>query len=329
MNIFLFNKPRQTIRNILFFIALVSIFLTALAISSSILWKYYPESVSKIDMMIPDYYGDNLNRLYRKAQKKKDYKKQIKYYEKLYDELIECSTLNKYYKYRQKSASFLIDHYLENNQYPKARKIAALWEKMYPNDFHGKFKYAEVLEYNNRHDALMYYATLYKNYDDIPDVIYKYINLLRKEKNIKLATELKLEADRLVKKQVEFKIYYQDNKKFFTEGQTLVVGTLDYLNEGDRYTFNLEKTFHKFHGFRLDIENTPLSFNINHLKVLLNNHKMKEELEVANIHHMTKENDTYHISGDDPHFVFIIPKQFLDTKKNLEFTVSMSLENNE
>lgn len=316
-------------RNILFFIALVSTFLTALALSSIILWKYYPETVSKIDMLIPDYYGDNLNRLYRKTQKKKDYQKQIKYYKKLYNELIECSTLNKYYTYRQESASFLIDHYLKNNQFKEAKKIAKRWEEKYPFDFKGKFKYAEVLESNNINDAVNYYATLYEKYDDIPDVIYKYINLLRKEKNLKLATELKLKADRLIKKQVQFKIYYQDNKKFFTEGQTLVIDSFDYLNEGDRYTFNLEKTFHKFHGFRLDIENIPLSFNINHLKVILNNNKMKEELEVGDIHHMKRENDSYHISGDDPYFIFIVPKQFLDKKNNLEFTVLMSLENNE
>ncbi len=289
-------------------------------------WKYYPQTIAKIDMMIPDYYGDHINKLHKKVLWETDDKEKFKYYGKLYSELKECSTLNKYYAYRQEAANFLIDYYIKENQYKEAIKIAELWEQMYPYDFQGKFKYAEVLEYNNRNNALDYYAKLYKKYDDIPDVLYNYVNLLSKVGNLKLVKKLKLKLDRLIQRQIEFKIYYRDSRNNYSEDQTLVIDSFDYLNEGDVYTFNFEKTFNKFKGFRLDIEKILLSFDISELNVIVNNNNnIEKKLAVKNIYHMEKVNDKYTILGNDPYIEFIIPNEFLNKKENLQFNISIQI----
>ncbi len=104
MKIFIFTKPKQTIINILFVIGLISLLISFLAIGTVVVWKYYPKTVDKIDKMIPDFYGDNIKELYKKAKKSKQDKERFKYFSKLYNELENISTLNKYYTYRQESA---------------------------------------------------------------------------------------------------------------------------------------------------------------------------------------------------------------------------------
>ena len=170
MRIFFKNKPKKTVLNILYILGIISIFINILVLFTFILWRDYPNIVSKIDRVTPVYYVYKIKGLEFISNNSPFDKLTYFFKSQLYEELKEISILHKYYDVRQKTAIYLIDYNIKSKNLKKALKIAKDWETQYPYDFSGKFKYIEVLHLVDTNQSLQYYKNLYSKYSDIEEV---------------------------------------------------------------------------------------------------------------------------------------------------------------
>jgi len=170
MKIFIKNKPKKTVLNMLYILGIMGILINILALSTFVLWIDYPNTVSKIDRAIPIYYVYKVKAL--QLISKKSPSNGLRYFFKiqLYKELKEISILHKYYNLRQEVAVYLIDYNIKNKNLEKALEIAEDWERRYPYDFFGKSKYIEVLYLVDRDKLNRYYKKLYHRYGDIKEI---------------------------------------------------------------------------------------------------------------------------------------------------------------
>lgn len=325
MYVFLFHKPKQTIKNILLVLALISLFVNLMTMTTIVLWKYYPNYVSIIDKELHDPYRYKIRKLHKNVRKAKTQTDKYHSYEKLYIALKDITTLNKFYYYRQESANFLIDHYLKNNQYQEAKTIAERWKNKYPLDFKGKFKYSEVLESNNINDAVNYYATLYKRYYDVPEVINNYLSILTKVGALDLVEKIKLKTKDIISQNIEFKLYYMDRKNTYLESHAAIVDKTKYINDNNFITFEFERMFQEFNGLRLDIKNIPFSLQVWNFSIIAYIEDIEKELSIKKVYKLKKEDGKYHMIGNNPHFVLMIPNELLAKNGKIKFKISMNI----
>ncbi len=305
---------------------LVSLFISIVAIGTVVLWKYYPNTVNKIDKLIPDFYGDNIKSLYKKANAAKDKKIKLQYYKELYKELENISTLNKYYNIRQQTAKWLIDHYISINKLKKALDIATKWEKDYPYDFIGKFTYIDVSSKVDDNISTTYIENLYKKHSDIQEVKDKYISYLLEHNNYNQAVKVSQEKDVIMQSYAKFQIFYMDNKKGFSEKQSTKYTKKDYLFKNNKYNLKFNKKTTKFTGLRIDIENIANGTVISNIELIINNNK----IEIANMNQINNIKDnTYRVEGNDPYFIFDIPKKLknYNVEININFTCKIEKPN--
>ena len=323
---FIFKRPKRTIINILFIISLVSLFISFLATGTVILWKYYPKTVVKIDKIIPDFYGDNIRYLYKKAKESKIEEESFAYFSKLYNELEDISTLNKYYRYRQESAKWLIQYYQNQKKNNEALKIAKKWEQNYPYDFIGKFAYLDTLFNLDKNTSAAYIEKLFTKHQDIQEVKDKYITYLFKHNNYNKALKLSLKEDMLLQSKAKFKIFYRDSLKGFSEKQSVKYRENDYEFSQGVYSLEFNKKFNKLKGLRIDIDSIARGTIVSEVQVIINENK----IDIANVNQLVNtEKRGYKVIGDDPYFIFTIPKQLQNYsgELNLSFTCKVSKSN--
>jgi len=324
MKIFIFNKPKQTIINILFIMGLVSLFVSILAIGTVVLWKYYPDTVNKIDKMIPDFYGDKIKSLYKKAKEEKDSSKKLEYFSELYDELEDVSTLNKYYTYRQESAKWLIDYYIKNDDKQKAFKIAKEWKKNYPYDFVGKFTYIDVSSLVDKNLSSTYMDELYKKHNDIREVVDKYMSYQLKDKEYNKALEAFRTAKFELKNSVRFQIYYKDKTKSFSENQSVKYSDLDYTLKDNIYYLKFKTNFKSFNGIRVDIDTLPMGTFVSDVTLSIN----QDKIQIKNTNQLASSKNGYEIIGDDPYFIFDILSKFTNYQGFLDIEFRCKIKRN-
>lgn len=325
MKIFIFNRPKQTIINILFIIGILSLFINILAIGTFVLWKYYPQTVAKIDKMIPDFYGDKIKRLHKNALEAKTEGEKLLYYTKLYNELKDISTLNKYYHIRQKSAKWLVKYYIKQKKLSKALSIAKYWEKNYPYDFNAKFIYLDTLSLKDNVLALNYIEKIYKMYPDILEAKDKYIEYLLKQKMYNKALKISLNSN-IVQNEVKFQVYYIDNANSFSEKQSVKLYENGYTIKDRLYDFRFNKRFIKLKGIRIDIDSVSNRTVVSNVNLTING--MKADIKNTN-QLMKLSSNKYKIIGTDPYFVFKLPKQLQNYNGNvtIEFSCKIKKEN--
>jgi len=170
MQFFIKNKPKKTILNILYLLGIISILINILAISIFSLWRYYPNFISKIDRLTPVYYVYKIKGLQWICNNSPSDKLTYFFKRQLYEELKDISILHKFYAVRQEITNYLIDYNIKNKNIEQALKIAKDWEKRYPYDFLGKFKYIDVLYLVDVNQSFNYYKKLYKEHSDIKEV---------------------------------------------------------------------------------------------------------------------------------------------------------------
>ena len=323
MNIFNFSKPKKTIFNTLYLIGLISLFISLLAISTVNLWKYYPKIVSQIDISIPDFYGNNINRLYRKAKESSNQMDTYQNFSKLYDELKDVSTLNKYYKYRQESANFLIKSHLKTDM-NLALNLSKEWEKNYPNDFIGKFMYIDVLSKVDRIASFKYLKNLYSKYPDIVEVKNKYITYLISNNHYNKALNIYLEND-FVKNYPKFQIYYLDNSTSFSESKSNRYNKIDYTVNNNLIQLEVNKQISRFQGIRIDLDSIINGSMLPDVNLTINGHK----LSINNTNSIKLINTKYVLNGNDPYLIFNIPNELRDYSGELNISFTCGIQQND
>ncbi len=309
MKIFIFKQPKKTILNILFILGITSLVIAFLAIGTVVLWMYYPKTVNKIDKIIPDFYGANIKKLYKKAKESTNEKDSYKYFTELYNTLEEISALNKYYIYRQESSKYLINYYLKKD-YQKALRISSKWEKNYPSDFVAKFNYPYILYKINKIKSLKYFNDLYNKYKDIPDVKNQYIKFLIVHKMYDLAFNIHIMQNEYIDVKPSFQIFYIDNKKNVSEKQSIIFNQNNYNVKDLNYILKFKKEFKEFNYIRLDFDNFS-NKEIKDIKLSIN----EINLTIAGINDIKyTSSNRYKIIGEDPYIVFIIPKKLKNFK---------------
>lgn len=323
MYIFVFHKPKKTIKNILFIVALISLFISLVAISTVVLWQFYPTTVSALEKELHDPYRYKVRKLYKNTRKATTEEEKFERFVKLYTELRDITILNKYYHYRQKAAIYLINYHLKAHQYKQAKVIADKWKKQYPFDFTGKFQYAKVLEANNVEEALLYYAELYSQYKEVPEIVDHYLELLVRAENVEMANKIQLETEPILKKQIEFTFYYKESADEYSEKQTFIIDQSKYTVNDDRIDFEFEQTFSQLSGLRLKLQSIPFQFKIWKLKTVLIYKDVAYDLNVQSMDHMKKEGGVYTLLDNTPSIDFNIPSALTDNKGTFKINVSM------
>lgn len=326
MKLFVFNKPKQTVINILFTIALMSLFISFLAIGTVVLWKYYPKTVSKIDKLIPNFYGDNIKDLYKKAKESEKENNRFIYFSKLYGELEDVSTLNKYYKYRQESANYLIDYYLKNGKKDKAFSIAEEWEQKYPYDFTAKFVYLNVLLVTNKMSAEKYISNLYNRYPDIQEVVQKKVSFLIESENINEAILIEMKNKDI--DNISFQVFYIDEPKtVFNAKQSITFFKDAFEKNNDNYSLVFKHKFKKLKGLRFDVDNLSIGsiVKISNISISLDNKVYSASIKSANQMEQLDEK-RFKINGGDPYFILELKNEILNFKGEVQVSFFTSIK---
>ena len=170
MRIIFLKQPKKTLLNVLHIFSLLMLVTSLIAIATIFIWREYPQLVSVVDKSIPDFYGKNIEGLYKKAKESPSDIERYKNFSQLYEELYDVTSVNKYYKYRREAGQFLTDYYASENQLQKALELTERWKDDYPYDFLAKFQYSKVLAQIDKNEAKLYLEKLYTKHTDIPEV---------------------------------------------------------------------------------------------------------------------------------------------------------------
>ncbi len=328
MKIFIFKKPKQTILNILYMVTGVSLFISILAVGIVILWKEYPQTVSKIDKMIPDFYGDNIKSLYKKAKNVKDEKEIFQYFSKLHNELKDISTLNKYYSYKSETIQYLIDYYTRIKKLDKAIRIATKWKNTHPYDFNAKFKYLDVLNINNKHEAKKYIDKLYNRYPDIQEVVSRKISFLVENGNINEAVLIESKNRKRKIDNTSFKVFFIDQPQtIFTANQSTTFSKDIFTKKNNKYSFIFKRKFKSLKGIRFDIDSLAVGSKIRKLDVKMLLDDKSYNISIKSLNQIKKlDNNSYEIDGEDPYFVFNLENELVDFNGKAKIVFSIVIE---
>ena len=319
MKIINFKKPKKTIINILIVISVISIIINLLALASYTLWSISPKTVSKIDSNIPDYYSEDINKLYSNFKNPKNKEEKIKYAHSLYEELKDISTLNKFYKYRQEVSKFLINYY-KKSDISQSAIISKKWEQEHPHDFDAKFIYFDILTKTDSNETLNYIESLYTNYPDIKKVKTTFIDYLIDTKRYNKALYVEFENNDMFLDDIRFQIFYLDDTKNFSEQQSVDFRKPVY---DDIYHISFNKTFKSLNGIRVDIDSLMNGSIVSNVKLSINN----IVTDISSINHLKKlQNDKYEIIGNDPFFIFDIPKELKNYSGDVKIDFFSNIE---
>lgn len=326
MKLLIFDQPKKTITNVLHLMGWFFLFITAMAIGTLILWTSYPQLVSKIDRKIPDFYGESINALHERTNAAGDKEQKYLYYAKLYEKLENISIVNRYYAYRQESARFLINYYLENNRLQQAMKLADKWAKDYPSDFSGKMLYFTVQSFNNEAKALLEYENFYHQHKDIIELRNAYISFLFQHKQYRSAFAVAQDGYDQFEHNVFFKLFYNDDKDGFSEQQSVNFRNVTSQHRGAESSYGI-KVMHEFKNLkslRFDIDALATGLMVKDITVLVEGDNVSEQLTVSRANQLVPiRAGHYLINGGDPYFIFDLPRRL--KKYSGSFAISCSV----
>ncbi|MCU7835176.1 MAG: hypothetical protein KZQ83_07950 [gamma proteobacterium symbiont of Taylorina sp.] len=326
MNLFSFSKPKRTLINLLFILGLISIFITSLAVTSVVLWNYYPDIFAKIDKMIPNYYHKKIKFLYSVVSDSNNEEERYQYYHKLYEKLTDTSTLSKYYHFRQESAGYLINYYIDKGQLSQAMEIAEKWEKNYPYDFSAKFAYIRTLSQIDHNLSSSYYKKLYEKHRDIVEVSNGYISYLIEQKQYNRALNVARKNSKTAQQNATFQVFYNDDKEGFSESQSIKYSAGNYTIIDNVHHLNLSKKMTRFNGLRFDLDSLAIGTVISDVNTSLSPLRLKEELIISGTKHLKKiKSNKYQITGLDPYFVFELPESINHYQGKLDIKFSVKI----
>ena len=321
---FIFSKPKQTILNVMFSLAIVSLIISILAVSIVILWKFNPTVINKVDILIPDTYGQEIRKLYSNAKNSQDTIEKIKYFLELEKKLKKITRLHKFYNYKTEAIIYLINYNLERKNYLLAMKYANEWKNKYEFDLNAKFYFAKILNLIDNNKAIKYYANLYIKYGDIIEVAQNYIIFLLENNNLSKALEIEKQLNLNSILEVDFKMYYINKKRNnFSENYSFALNNI--VKDKSNYEVTTNKNLVNIKKIRLDMDGLPiglivknisLSFYINDKKIVIKN--------ISNSSDAIKDKNKYLIVGNDPYFIFDLPSEVFNNKiNNINFNLTI------
>lgn len=326
MKIFIFNKPKKTILNLLFFLSILSIFITLVAFTAVFVWKYHPSLIEKLDKRIPNIYANEVMSLYKKAMKSKNNDIKYKYYLQLYDKLKDITFMEKFFDYKQSTNIFLIDYYLSHNNIEDAYEISEYWQKENPYNYNAKFYHIKVLDLYDKDLAVQYFNTLYKQHFDIKVVTEKYIEFSMNHFGMNSI----LNVDKLfsVNNNFNFRFFYTDNGN--KEYENVIPKYIkNHKNNKDYYKITLEREFLNLKQLRFDIDGNTMNKNIYDLNISIRKNNITyTELNITTLHSLQKTSkSSYIITGPDPYATIVLPNGVQDSSGAYQITISFNTPN--
>ncbi len=325
------HKPKKVITNTLVIFSLLSLVVTIVAIVTTFIWLKSPKLVNKIDIKIPSFYVNDICSLYEKAKKAKNIDIQYKYYKKLNIALDGISSLDRFYKTKQKTYKFLIHYYRSKNENQNALNIAKDWMLQNDYDYAAKLYYVDTLAVISKKLASKYYYELYNRHKDISEIAKQYISFLLKNKQLDkaLIIENEFNINNTNSINARFKLYYLDkNNPKYSEKASLNISILR-KSKNNSVKLLVSEEFNFLSGVRFDINNVPLGSTIENLIIDI----ATEDNTYKNItfnpkHHIKKLNvSLYETIGNDPFYYLDLPTELQSYKGNIKFMISLALNN--
>jgi hypothetical protein len=326
MKLFITNKPRKTIVNVVYVFSLLMLMISIVAVITVFMWREYPRQIAVIDKSIPNFYGNKIEELYKKAKESPTDLERYKIFTQLYEELHDISSLNKYYKYRRKAGVFLVDYYVKSNQLERALKLTKRWKDDYPYDFLAKFQYSKILTLVDKNKAKTYLEQLYEKYNDIHEVSSALQSFLIENGFIGEAFLMESKIASMNNNAI-FKVYFIDGKqRVFSEKQTKNITSESIkVQSGRKYSLAFRRDYKILKGIRLDIDGLKTGNQFKMLNmILIAKGKEYKNIKIKSLNHIKrKSNNKYIISGIDPFLVLSIPDNLQYSTGSIDLLASL------
>ena len=330
MRIFILNKPKRTILNILYIFSLLMMVISLIAAITLLLWREYPQHIAMIDKVAPSFYRLTTKHIYKKAKKSTSEQEKYKNFSLLIERLDDhINNLNSNYTHYNEAVRFVINYYINNNELQKALVLSEKVEKKFPYDFYVKFKHSKVLALIDKNKAKTYLEQLYKKHSDIREVKKNLHSFLFKNGFINEAILMNKEV-KPTKFSPNFTSYFIDgNQKYFNEKQKLRLNS-DFIEtqDGRNYSIAFQRDFTKFKGIRLDFDGFQVDeHQFKLLSMILRTDKKEyKDIKIKRLNDITKIHDNnYAISGPDPFIVLFHPDDLESYKGVVNLNTSIAL----
>ena len=330
MKIFVLNKPKKTILNILYIFSLLMMLISFIAILTVYLFREYPQYI-KNGNLAPSFYAAKIEKIYKKAKESPTELEQFENFTLLYEELdYQNNSLNRFYPMYGEAVKFIIDYFIKNNQLQKALKLSERFENRYPYDFFARFQHSKVLTLIDKDKAKAYLEGLYKKHRDIPEVQNKLLSFYLENGLIKKAITLEKGISySLQKLNMAFTAYFIDNNKdTFSDGQKLSLSSeFTETMDGADYFLTFQHDFMKFEGLRLDLDGLVDKQKFDVLSMSLGSMEQEyQDIKIARLNHIIKNDDNSFVStGNDPYLVLSLPDDLRDYTGVVDFNASIAV----
>ena len=323
------NKPKKVIINIFVYLGKVFGTISFIALITIFAWIEYPKGIAIFDKAIPDFHEKSMKVIYKAANNVSNKTIKLIIFKKIYEDTKDLTPLERFYDYKKKSNEYLINYYLENNDSLEAIEIAEYWKKNNPYDFDAKFAYINALDTKDKNKALKYFEDLYTKYNNIQRVTEESIKYLIKNNQINNAVKVQDKFnDTYSQSKITFMLFYIADKKINFNAKQIISlkHHKEKINNKTIYTIELDKEFKSLKGLRLDIDSALTGAKVSNLKVSIEKDKViYKNLKVVPMHSVNKfKNNSFVISGDDPHVKMELPKEIKN--ESGKFKVYISLE---
>lgn len=316
------KTPRFFLSVLVYKIALLSFFISLIAITIFSIWIILPNTIRMVDEKVDLIFEPTFLKDYKKAKfffEQKQYDEAIVIYRNLF---ILSKKIGKYDLNRKRKRHIiknLIVCALNLDNINEAKNVVEYWKKYDSKDIEAKLWEIKLLTLSgeDKQTIISMYDKLILMYHNVEIVTKEYIEFLVQINDIDRAYKIQNAFYKNSKIYYEndlgFKIYFQDNTKFFSEENTLI--QRGFPANKKNFELNFEHNFKSIDAIRLDIEEIKARFH--NIKYKLSDlhfsifHEGKEIIvnEIQELNSVLQKSDgSLVVDVNDPFIIFNLPK---------------------
>ena len=324
------NKPQRVIKNILFYLSILSFMGAIFWIAIFYIWTNHPKMVSDYDNNIPDHYSNRITRLQTRTYKGKSPEDTFKRHQILAEALQGVTGLHKYYDLHTETQKFMIDYLLKENKRSEAEQLADKWQQTYPQDFNAKFKYADVLSLIDKDREIEYYQNVYSKHTDLFELNQRYVNLLLDQGQFDKAFEIAEYSATQNRRQNHLRFVYfyadEENRKFNAKTK-IKVHKENHNKIANNHIVRSNISVNGLKKIRFDIDRLQVSSKIKELFFKIKTAtKTYDHIEATPLHDLEIFNDSFKTTGTDPYVTLNLPADLIGLKENFEISAFINIE---
>lgn len=331
----IWTQPKKFLERVVFFITIISGFVSTVAIVTILLWNYDSAYISSMDAKLVKYFektSNDLNGLYlisKEMRAEKKYEKALEILYKLSERIKSVKPIYKISFQEKDVMKDIIELEISLGNFNKAKNISLDWISLESKNINAKLKYIEVLQKLNDTDtAEKELDSLYDMLKGEPKISNAYINFLVNHNRYSEALAIRNETRKIENfmNSAKFKLYYvETNEEVISEKKK--VNSHQYSLNNKFITVKHDIKLNGLYGMRFDIDYLA-NFVISEIsaRFITIDGEVYTTTRFEILRHLKKVSNKYHSTGHDPHFNIVIPSEIRDYSGIIRVEITFKID---